>query len=344
MIGTKETNRRLQVRELTNTPPGQTTQVEMVRGVQHLGLFIRVRADITIESGTVNGVVRNRGRAIAFIERIRLSENGDVSTDIDPRALDAHVASRAPRDFTQFTALATGGAQVNTILEDMIFLPFADPLLGNSFETAFVEKNARQPLFLEIETVPSYYNAIQNGADRTFTMNSLTVEIGQTIDRVTSALPFFIPVYRLLASEQITGVVNGLEIPLNVKGFVANLIIQQIGNGLYEASDIITALEIRGSRVRFDDGRFTPDWFRQAHEFKFGGSVPPGYTVRNLVTNGRFGGVHNPIVDPDINVIVDALPSVVFGTSSFIRVWGLEFLQDPSVTRPLSRASAALVQ
>ena len=344
MIGTKETNRRLQVRELTQTPAGQTTQIEMVRGVQHLGLLVRVRADITISAGSTSGTVRNRGRASAFIERIRLSENGDVSTDIDPRALGAHVASRAPRDFTQFTALATGDAQANTILEDMIFLPFADPMLGNSFETAFVEKNARQPLFLEFETVPSYLLALLEGSDRTFVVNSLTVEVGQTIDRITAALPFFIPVYRLLASEQITGAVNGLEIPLNVKGFVANLIVQQIGNGLYEAADIITALEIRGSRVRFDDGRFTPDWFRQAHEFKFGGSVPAGYTVRNLVTNGRFGGVHNPIADPDINIIVDALPSVVFATSSAIRVWGLEFLQDPGVTRPLSSAASALVQ
>lgn len=344
MIGTKETNRRLQLRELTNTPVGQSTQIEMVRGVQHLGLLIRLRADVTITVGAASGTVRNRGRIISLIERIRLSENGDVSTDIDPRALDAHVASRAPQAFTQFTALANGDIQANTILEDMIFLPFADPLLGNSFETAFVEKNARQPLFLEVETVPNYRDALLEGSDRTFVVNSFTIEVGQTIDRVTSALPFFIPVFRLLASEQITGTVNGLEIPLNVKGFVANLVIQQIGNGLYEATDIITALEIRGSRVRFDDGRFTPDWFRQAHEFKFGGAVPPGYTIRNLVTNGRFGGVHNPLADPDINVIVDALPSVVFGTSSFIRVWGLEFLQDPGVTRKLSRASAALVQ
>ncbi len=343
MIGTKTQNRRLQQRDLTAIAPGQVTQIEAVRGVQHLGVKVRVRADVTIAGGATDGTVRNAGRALALIERMRLSENGQVSTDVDPRVLHCHAQSRAPKEFTQFVALATGGIQANTILEDMIYLPFADPLLGNSFETNFVEANARQPLFLEFETVPNYQLALTEGSDRTFTLNSLTVEVVQQLDRVSSARPFFLPMYRLLATEVVTGAVTGLEIPLNIKGFVANLIVQQIGNGLYEASDIITGLELRGSKVRFDDGRITPDWFRQAHEYDHGGTIPLGYIVRNLITNGRFGGAHNPTQDPDINVIVDALPSAVFGTSSEIRVWGLEFLQQPGVTRPLGNAAAALV-
>lgn len=343
MIGTKTQNRRLQVRELTSIPAGQATQIEMVRGVQHLGIKCRVRADVSIVGGSTEGTVRNSGRALALINRIRISENGTVSTNVDPRVLHVHAQSRAPKEFTQFTALPDGTVQANTILEDYIYLPFADPLLGNSFETNFIEKNASQPLFVEIETVGNYQTALIEGGDRTLTVNSLTVEIGQQIDRITSSRPFFLPVYRLLATEIITGTITDLEIPLNINGFVGNLIVQQIGNGLYEASDIITGLEVKGSKVRLDDGRFTPDWFRQAHEYDFGGVVPAGYVVRNLVTNGRFGGIHNPLQDPELSLVVDATTSAVFGTTSEIRVWGLEYLMEPGVTKPLRQAAADLV-
>ena len=341
MIGTKGITRRLQLRDLTDLPAGQVTQFEMVRGVQHAGVLMRVRADVTITLGAASGTIRNQGSVLAFISRIRISENGDVSTDIDPRVLATFAASRSPKVVTQRVVMANGGIQANTILEEMLFLPFADPLLGNSFETNFIERNSNVPLLLEIQTVPVYYTAFQNGGDRTFVMNSLTVEVGQMIDRRSNVLPLFIPRFRQLSTESITGAVTQREIALNTKGFMGTIIVQQIGNGLYDATDIITAIELKGERVKFWEGQFTPDFLRQQHEFQFGGAIPAGYTVFNLVTGGRLGGVHNPLEDPDIHLVVNATTSAAFVTSSEIRIWGQEFNQDPGVTRQLPSALRA---
>lgn len=342
MIGTKGITRRLALKDLTALPVGQVTQFEMVRGVQHAGLLMRVRADITIVAGTGVGTIRNQGSVLALLERVRISENGDVSTDVDPRVLATFAASRSPKVMTQRTVLANDDAQVNTILEEMLFLPFADPLLGNSFETNFIERNSRVPLLLEIQTVGNYELAVAQGGNSTsFTVNSLTVEVGQMVDRRSNVLPLFIPRFRQLATESITGAVGQREIALNTKGFVGTIIVQQIGNGLYEAGDIITAIELKGERVKFWEGQFTPDFIRQQHEFIFGGAIPAGYSVFNLVTGGRLGGIHNPLEDPDINLVINAVTSAVFTTSSEIRVWAQEFNQDPGVTRQLPGALRA---
>lgn len=246
MIGTKGITRRLQLRDLSDLPAGQVTQFEMVRGVQHAGVLMRVRADVTIVGGTGIGTIRNQGSVLSFINRIRISENGDVSTDVDPRVLATFAASRSPKVMTQRTVMADDTPQVNTILEEMLFLPFADPLLGNSFETNFIERNSQVPLLLEIQTVTPYYTAFQNGGDGALTMNSLTVEVGQMVDRRSNILPLFIPRFRQLATESITGAVNQREISLNTQGFMGTIIVQQIGDGLYDTADIIAAIELKG--------------------------------------------------------------------------------------------------
>lgn len=341
MLGVKGTTIRLGEIDLLQNPFGQIISQSMTRQVQHLGLDIRLRADVTIAGGIADGAVQNRGFAAALIRRININENGDRSTEIDPRALKVLSAGvMAPREQLQVAALPDGTAQANTILEDFVHLPFANPLLGSPHETNFLERDPDQPLDVEIETVVDPDAALILGGDRVLTVNAFTAEIGHEMDRASAQLPTFIPLYRQIANEPVGGALSDHAIVLKPKGFVAMLLVQQIGGGIYEVSDVISRMELKGTNVKHFEGRFTDDFYRQRHERKFGGVIPAGYTVFNFLENGRFGGIHNPITDPDLRLIVDADVSATAGASS-IRIWALEFNQDPQLTVALP---AALVQ
>ena len=336
MIGVKGTMAKLADVDLTVNPLGQITSRAMIRQVQHLGLFVRLRADISIAAGAADGTIRNRGLLSAFLREMNINENGTRTTQVDPRVAKVMAQVMAPKEATQVVALADGSIQANTILEDFVPLHFALPLLGSPHETNFLEADPDQDLDVEFETETNPYVKIQNGGDRTLTINSLTVEPGQFVDRRTQELPFFIPSYRQVANRVISGAVTGEEISLKVKGFVAMIVVQQLAGGaaLYETADIISLMELKGSAVRHFEGRFSDDFMRQFHETEFGGVIPPGYTVYNFLKNGRLGGVHNPIEDPDLKLVVDATTSALGGTSS-IKVWALELNQDPALTAPL---------
>lgn len=336
MIGVKGTYVKLSDVDLLVNPAGQITPRSMIRNVQHLRVEARVRADITIAGGAASGTLRNRGLASSFIRRVNISENGDKPTQVDTRALKVFAQAMAPKEQEQVVALVNGDPQVNTILEDYIPLHFALPLLASPHETNYLERNPDQPLEIEFETVPAFREALLDGSDRTFTVNSLTVEIGQKVDRVTTQFPFFIPAYRQIANQVITGAVTDFEIELNPKGYLAMLLVQQdVGTGPgWEVDDIIDTLELKGTSVRHFEGRFTDDWYRQHHEGEFGGVIPAGYTVFPFIENGRLSGIHNPVSDPDLKLVVDGSPSAVAGTS-VIKVWALELNQDPQLTAQL---------
>ena len=343
MIGVKGTMVRLSEVDLTVNPLGQITTRAMIRQVQHLGLFARLRADISIAGGAASGTLRNRGRLAAALRSFNINENGDRTTQIDPRVLKVMGQMMAPQTLSQLTALPDGAIQANTILEDYVPLHFALPLLASPHETNFLEADPDQDLDAEFETELNIRDKLLSGNDRTFTVNAFTVEIGQKVDRATQELPFFIPSYRQVANRVISGAVTDEEIPLKVKGFVGILVVQQLagGAGLYETPDIITTIELKGSSVRHFEGRFTDDFMRQHAETQFGGDIPPGYTVYNFIENGRLGGVHNPIEDPDLRLVVDAAPDAVIGGTSVIRAFALELNQDPQLTRELPDALRA---
>lgn len=341
MIGVKGTVVRLSDVDLTVNPFGQISTRAMVRQVQHQGLFVRLRADISIAGGSGAGTIRNRGLLSALIRRQNINENGDRSTQVDPRVAKVFAAAMAPQTQTEVVALADDGIQANTILEDFIPLHLAIPLLASPHETNFLERDPDQDLDLEFETQPVPATTLIDGGDFTsFTVNAFTAEIGQKIDRVTGSLPFFIPLYRQVAQRVITGAVTDEEIPLKVNGFVGMLIVQQLGGSAWETADVITRMELKGSAVKHFEGRFTDDFMRQFHEMQFGGAIPPGYTVYNFLENGRLSGAHNPIQDPDLKLVVDADVSALGGTTQ-INVWALELNQDPLVTAPLPEAFLA---
>lgn len=340
MIGVKGTIVRLSDVDLTVNPFGQISTRAMVRQVQHQGLFVRLRADISIVGGTGAGTIRNRGRLSAMIRRMNINENGDRSTQVDPRVLNVFAQAMAPRDAVQFSTLADDDAQANTILEDFVPLHLAIPLLASPHETNFLERDPDQDLDLEFETMPVPFTSLVDGGDGVFTVNAFTAEIGQKVDRVTGSLPFFIPVYRQIAQRVITGTVTDEEIPLKVNGFVGMIIVQQLGGSNYEVSDVITRMELKGSAIKHFEGRFTDEWMTGFHETQFGGAIPLGYTVYNFMENGRLSGIHNPIQDPDLKLVVDAGVSGLGGTSQ-ISVWALELNQDPSITAPLPEAFLA---
>lgn len=343
MIGVKGTMVRLSEVDLTVNPLGQITPRSMIRQVQHLGLFARLRADISIAGGTGTGTIRNRGLLVAALRSININENGDRTTQIDPRVLKVMAQMMAPQTLSQLAALPDDTIQANTILEDFVPLHFALPLLASPHETNFLEADPDQDLDVEFETELDIFTKLVEGNDGTLTINSFTVEIGQRVDRATQLLPFFIPGYRQVANRVISGAVTDEEIPLKVKGFVGMLVVQQLagGSGLYETPDVITTIELKGSSVRHFEGRFTDDFMRQHAETQFGGDIPPGYTVYNFIDNGRLGGVHNPIEDPDLKIVVDAAPDGVLGGTSVIRVFALELHQDPQLTQELPDALRA---
>lgn len=341
VIGIKGTAHRLTSVDLLANPFGQITPRNMLRNVQHHGVFIRLRADVSIAGGTTNGTLRNRGLLSALLRNIYVNENGDRVTEIDPRVLRVMGAAMAPRVQSQATALADGSVQANTILEDFLPLHFALPILANPFETAYLERNSDQELSLEFETVTAAREALLEGCDRTVTVNAFTAEVVQVVDRRTGRLPLFIPVYRPIASEVITGAVSDLEIPLKPKGYIGLLVVQQLvgsaaGVG-YEVGDIMDSLEVRGSTVKVFEGRITDDFYRQFMEHLpgFGGTVPAGYTVIPFIRSGRLGNMWNPLRDPQLtaHVDVDGL-SAVAGTNR-LRFWALELLRDPQTTREL---------
>lgn len=340
MIGVKGTVVRLSDVDLTVNPFGQISTRAMVRQVQHQGLFVRLRADIDIVGGTSIGTVRNRGLISALIRRENINENGDRSTQVDPRVAKVFAAAMAPQTQTQVAALADDVPQANTILEDFVPLHLALPLLASPHETNFLERDPDQDLDLEFETQPVPLTALVSGSDAAMVVNSFTAEIGQKIDRVTGSLPFFIPLYRQVAQRVITGAVTDEEIPLKVNGFVGMLIVQQLGGAAYETADVITRMELKGSAVKHFEGRFTDDFMRQFHETQFGGDIPAGYTVYNFLENGRLSGIHNPIQDPDLKLVVDADVSALGGTTQ-VNVWALELNQDPAITAPLPEAFLA---
>lgn len=316
---------------------GQRTEFTLAGSVQTYRVYLRARMDLTIAGGAANGTLQNRGSVLATLNQIALEDSGSIETLVDCRVAKVFGEMFAPRPLNNFTRLAAGGAQANTILHEMIPLHFGLSILGNPQETAFAEKDPSKKLFLRVDPLGSAQamrDRLLLTSDRTWTINALTLEVVQRIDPYTRQKPLFQPVIRQLASVTVTGTATNIPLPINSDKFLAAIVVQQTA-GEFEVQDIITNIEIRSDRRAYYDGRLSANAatvgagavvgiVADIEQTEFGGGVPvAGYHCVNFVENGRLGNALNPAVDSNLRVIFDAALSATAGTN-MVRVWGIE--------------------
>lgn len=319
---------RIGLQSLLDVPLGQRTLFEMVKAVQNYRWLARVRMDLSIAAGAADGVIRNRGCVIAALRKFLLDDSGTTDFDADPRVIKVIAEAMAPRALNDFNRLANGGVQANTILHELLPINLALKLIARQQETVFIERDSEKDLVAIFETVPDVRAALSTGNDRTWTVNSFQIELGQELDEGPNLpAPLYMTRVRKVAQKIISGAASGIAIKIRTERPIAMLVIQQTAGG-FEVADIIDAWQLRSDRRLFYDGKFTEDFYQKVEQTEFGGGVPTdGYFVVNALKGGLLGNAINPDADTNLTleVDVDAL-SAVAGTN-IVDVWAVELYQ-----------------
>lgn len=324
---------------------GQRSEFLLANAVQTYRLYVRLRADVSVAAGAANGTLQNRGSLCAVINTLSLDDSGSIESQIDGRAAKQFAEMFAPRPLNNFARLASGAIQANTILTEMIPLHFGLPILANTQETSFMEKDAKKKLRLLIEPLGSaqaFRDRLLLTSDRTWTINALTAEVVQRLDPYTRSKPLFQPVIRQLGSLNNIATGANQSIAINTDKFLAAILILQTA-GEFEVGDIITNLEVRSDRRVYYDGRMSMNAATVAagvangilsdiEQTEFGGGVPTvGYHGINFCENGRLANALNPAVDSNLRINFDAVVSATTGTN-LVRVFGVELQRVRGVT------------
>lgn len=328
-------DRQLQSLFGASLPLGSRIPFELNHNVQTWGLYARSRMDLSIAAGAADGTVRNRGSVLAGIRRISMEDNGEEKTIVDARVAKVFAEMLAEQALDDFTRLASGAVQANTILHEMLPLHFALPRLVRPFETVFMEADVKKDIRFWVETVPDLRAALSSGNDRTWTINSWTLELGQEFDPDTQLRPFYVPVMREIARD-VLAVAPGADHPIRIEtdAPLAGIVVQQEAGG-FEVTDIIDAAQLQSDSRDFQRGAFTQDFLRQYQQTKFAGEVADGGYLRYwFCQGGKLSNALDPRREPGLSLLVnvDGL-SAVAGTN-IIHVWGLELREVPGITRP----------
>ena len=314
------------------------TFIDLANGKRTLGLYFRFRQTVTVAVAPLTNL-RNRGSLLSQFTKIGLNDNGRDVVNIDARAAQVIGQAHSARVLTS-TRLATPIAVYN--LEEIVYLPLANPLSVSPSETAFTEVNPFTRLRAFVTWVPDATLIANNAGGSTLTLGTPTVEVIQNYDSDRGAvLSLLSPYYREIVAPIATA--NATLRTLFDSGLrLRGMLIQQDSN-IGEVTDIISSFRLLGDQATFiGPQQVTYANQQQQSETQFAGdlALTSGYLFVNFQRGGRLSNVINQAAIANLRMESNVTPSVTAGvTSSNLRITLLELeslkgiTEDPAAWR-----------
>lgn len=307
---------------------GIAPPVEILRGVKTHRLDLRVTAVATI-SGGAGGTVNAEGLS-RLIERVRVLENGQPIADISGRQL-AYLTSRSQYQAAAIDALPATTAATYTLRGDYT-IPFANPWGADPSETCYIERDSRFPTTVEITFTVDAEAALISGTG--LVLDSMSIVPVQVYDPNSQVMPFFIPRFRRISSNPITGTLTQFPTFLypETGHRVAAVIAHALADNVSSAAIFNGNITLRGDRTRYVDTlnfRTVLDEVRKSR-------VVPAPSAAYLDLDARAYGKLSEmfITNQDQNFRLEADVTGP-GTSNFLDVLMCEMAAIPGFTRDL---------
>lgn len=327
---------------LTRSPRGiiipngtERTPARLVNAARTSFIDVVGRATVQISVAAATAIL-NRGSVFALADEIVLDENGTDRSIATGKALRFASEMAAPSALTakRVTSTAVG----TYLLEEMLRIYFAHPLALDPLETAFVERDPRQALNVQVRTNANPAAQLLTAGGATVAVTNIKWTVIQGFEKPTAQglqAPLYIPTIRQ-QTMQVNGAVSAQADYLRTTNLIRQVVVSQEVGGV-EVADIINSFTLRGdyrdiigpSAIDYND-------FCLDSEFEFGGAVISSNRAHmglNFQRYGRLSNVLNPAQDVNLRFEYNAQPSATAG-QSLIRTTVFELQRDPLVTAP----------
>lgn len=331
------------MQKLSRSPRGviipngsERTPIRLVNGARTSFVDVVGRATVTISVAAATAIL-NRGSVFAFADEIVLDENGTDRCIATGKVLRFASEMSAP---SALSAKRVSSTAIGTYqLEEMIRIYFAHPLALDPLETAFVERDARQALNIQVRTNATPATTIATAGGATVVVTNIKWTVIQAFEKPGPGglvAPLYVPTIRQ-QTAQINGAVTQQVEYIRTTNLIRQMVISQEVNGV-EVSDILNSFAFRGD-FRDIIGPSPMDYndFALDSEFEFGGAVISSNRAHigmNFQRYGRLSDCLNPAQDVNVRLELNAQPSATAG-QSLVRTTVFELTRDPMVTAPV---------
>lgn len=329
------------MQRLTRTPRGaivpngnERTSAKLINGARTSYIDIVGRATVQISVAAATAVL-NRGSVFALLDEVVVQEAGRDRIVVDGKALRYSSEMAAPSALTakRLNSTAIGTYQ----LEEMVRIYFAHPLALDPLETAFMERDARQDLSVQVRQAANPAARLATAGGATVAVTGVSYTVIQGYERPDSPQgfkpPLFIPTIRQ-QTAQINGSVTAQVEYLRTTNVIRQILLSQEVAGV-EVSDIVNSFSFRGdyrpiigeTPVKFDDALYSA-------EFDYGGAIISTNRAHWGVNFQRYGKLSeclNPAQDVNLRFEFNAQPSATAGQSQ-VRITVFELERVPGVT------------
>lgn len=330
------------MQKLSKSPRGiiipngsERTPMRLINGARTSYVDVVGRATVTISVAAATAIL-NRGSVFALADEIVLDENGTDKCLATGKVLRFASEMAAPSALSakRVTSTAIGVYP----LEEMVRIYFAHPLSLDPLETAFVERDARQSLNLQVKTNANPAAVLATAGPATVVVSAIKWTVIQAYEKPGPnglVAPLYIPTIRQ-QTAQINGAVTQQTEYLRTTNLIRQIVISQEVGGV-EVSDILNSFAFRGdfrdiigpSPIDYND-------FALDSEFEFGGAVIStnrAHIGMNFQRYGRLSDSLNPAQDVNVRLELNAQPSATAG-QSIIRTTVFELARDGMATAP----------
>jgi hypothetical protein len=314
----------------------ERTPIRLINGARTSFVDIVGRATVQISVAAATAIL-NRGSVFALADEIVIDENGTDRCLANGKALRFASEMAAPSALTakRVTSTAVGTYQ----LEEMIRVYFAHPLALDPLETAFVERDARQALNVQVRTNATPAAQLLTAGPATVAVTNIKWNVIQAYEKPGPnglRAPLYIPSIRQ-QTAQVNGAVTAQVEYIKTTNLIRAMIVSQEVAGV-EVSDIINSLAFKGD-FRDIIGPSPMDYndICLDSEFEFGGAVISSNRAHigfNFQRYGRLSDCLNPAQDVNLRMELNAQPSATAG-QSIVRTTIFELVRDAQVTAPV---------
>jgi hypothetical protein len=321
-------NIRYQTLRTISYVSGKAPGIELIRGVKTHRLGIGLRAQVTIAGG-LGGSVRAEG-VERLVPRLKLIENGETTVELTGRLL-SYLTARAQKQAAAISQLSSAANGTYQLSADWV-IDFAHVWGADPSETAYVERDSRFPTLLEIEFAANPQAELITGSG--LTLDFLRVIPFQMYDPLSTVMPFYLPRYKLITSDAVTGTQVDFPIFLypEAGARVEAVVLHALTDGASNPSVLNGNVTLRGDKFRYVDRVDRLSMLNETRTY-FSFPVP---SLSYFEFNSRFYGKLSEMFitgqDDNFRAEVDCTNP---GTSTVFNALLIEKLPVPGYTRAL---------
>lgn len=308
---------------------GKVAPIDCIRGTKTHRFEFEVTADVSIAgAGGGNVLAEGLSRCISLL---RLLENGVPRVEVTGPFL-AYLTSRAQYLGASVDALASAGAQANTILRGLYVLDFAELLGADPGETCYSELDSRFPVQLEFTFAASYQSALISGTG--LTMNSLGVKSVQHYDKQSKLPPVLLPRVRRQTSPAIVGSQGSFRIDCFPEAGrrLMETVCHALSDGATSATIFTGDIKVRDDQTIYHDTVPFRVLLNRSRRFHPGVTPSAGYMPVLYREYGKLSECY--VSGQGDNLRWEAAVTQV-GTTAVIDVYSIEGESVPNFTRDL---------